>query len=388
MLKKSVWISILYFIILIPIYAQEIDKIDWPKFLSRHDMKWTRLSTDWYSGAFIGNGQLGAMIYQENENALRWDIGCSDVIDQRDYKDVEWGKSRLPIGKMLLKAKGQITNATMQLDLWNAEARGTITSEKGSITWRSFVSVNPDVIILELTETGNEKAHWEFIPEVSQSPTPRFTWAPPLDSSLITEYRPNPPVRQEVIKSIETAQQSLKVGGGYTTAWKVVESQKSRNKTLYLTVGSSYPASTHTAEAVEKIAAASMVDVKQLESAHRNWWHSYYPQSFVSIPDTRLESFYWIQQYKLASATRKDKHVLDLMGPWYHSTPWPALWWNLNVQLTYSPLYASNRLHLGEPLLNTLDANVQTLINNVPEKLSPRRGWYQQDKQLRFKSTA
>jgi hypothetical protein len=31
-------------------------------------------------------------------------------------------------------------------------------------------------------------------------------------------------------------------------------------------------------------------------------------------------------------------------------------------------VYASNRLHLGESLLNTLDANVQNLINNIPEK--------------------
>jgi hypothetical protein len=118
------------------------------------------------------------MVYKESEYALRWDIGRSDVIDHRDYQDVEWGKSRLPIGKMLLKAQGRITNASMQLDLWNAEARGTITTEKGTITWRSFVSINPDVIITELTETGAEKAQWEFIPEISQTPVPRFKWAP------------------------------------------------------------------------------------------------------------------------------------------------------------------------------------------------------------------
>jgi hypothetical protein len=64
----------LYFIILNPIHAKDIDKVDWPKFLSRHDLKWSQLSTDWYSGAFIGNGKLAAMIYQENENALRWDL--------------------------------------------------------------------------------------------------------------------------------------------------------------------------------------------------------------------------------------------------------------------------------------------------------------------------
>jgi hypothetical protein len=269
---------------------------------------------------------------------------------------------------MVLKAQARIVKATMQLDLWNAEARGIITTEKGTISWRSFVATNPEIIITELKETGTEKVQWEFIPEVSKTPIPRFTWAPPLDKSLITEYKPNPPVGQEIIKGIETAQQALTVGGGYTTAWKVAESKESRTKTLFVTVGYTYPENTHASQATKRIEAASRARVKDLELVHRKWWHAYYPQSFLSIPDTRLESFYWIQIYKLASATRMDKHVLDLMGPWYHTTPWPALWWNLNIQLTYSPVYASNRLHLGESLVNTIDANIENLINNMPEK--------------------
>ncbi|HZH67006.1 MAG TPA: hypothetical protein VEY10_19105 [Flavisolibacter sp.] len=365
-LSVSIGLFFLGFINLVN--AQEADKVDWARFLSRHDLKWTRLTTDWFSGAFIGNGELGAMIYQENEYSLRWDIGRSDVTDHRDYPDVEWGKSRLPIGRMILKAQGKIINATMQLDLWNAEARGTITTEKGSITWRSFVSNNPDVIITESTETGTEKVQWEFIPEVSQSPTPGFTWAPPLNLSLIKEYQPNPPAQREAIRDIQIARQSLEAGGGYTTAWKVTESKKKRTKILYITVGYSFPANNHAAQAVERIESVGKLGVMQLVSLHRKWWHSYYPLSFLSIPDTRLESFYWIQQYKLASATRKNKQVLDLMGPWYNKTPWPALWWNLNVQLTYSPVYASNRLDLGESLINSLDANVQNLITNVPER--------------------
>ncbi len=355
-----------------PIKAKKLDKIDWAQFLARHDLKWTRLSTDWYSGAFIGNGELGAMIYQENDNSLRWDIGRSDVTDHRDYHDVEWGKARLPIGKMLLKAQGKIVKATMQLDLYNAEARGTITTEKGSISWRSFVSNNPDVIITELTETGAEKAQWEFVPEVSKSP--RFGFysyekrANVYSSWLRSDYHPNPEFLQKSIQGINTVQQSIEVGGGYTTAWKVAEPETSRSKTLYLTVGYSYSENSHSTQAVKRIEEAGKVRVKKFEYTHRKWWHSYYSQSFLSIPETRLESFYWIQQYKLASATRKDKQVLDLMGPWYKKTPWPALWWNLNVQLSYSPVYASNRLELGESLISTIDANVQNLINNVPEK--------------------
>ena len=64
-------------------------------------------------------------------------------------------------------------------------------------------------------------------------------------------------------------------------------------------------------------------------------------------PTPRIESFYWIQMYKLASATRADRPAIDTMGPWYDRTPWPGVWWNLNIQLSYWPVYAANRLAAG-----------------------------------------
>jgi len=39
--------------------------------------------------------------------------------------------------------------------------------------------------------------------------------------------------------------------------------------------------------------------------------------AFVSIPQTWLEGFYYIQMYKLGSATRPGGNVIDLMGPWW-----------------------------------------------------------------------
>ena len=41
--------------------------------------------------------------------------------------------------------------------------------------------------------------------------------------------------------------------------------------------------------AVKKNIAA---DFAALLDAHRVWWHAFYPKSFVSIPDPKLESFY------------------------------------------------------------------------------------------------
>jgi len=105
-----------------------------------------------------------------------------------------------------------------------------------------------------------------------------------------------------------------------------------------------------------------------LERVHRDWWHAYYPKSFVSFPDARMESFYWIQQYKLASATRPDKPVIDLMGPWYKATVWPCLWMNLNVQLSYYTTGITNHLDLEEPLYRLIEKHRDQLVLNVPEE--------------------
>jgi hypothetical protein len=106
-----------------------------------------------------------------------------------------------------------------------------------------------------------------------------------------------------------------------------------------------------------------------LRRSHQAWWHAFYPASFVSVPNARLESFYWIQMYKLAAATRADRPAIDTLGPWYQRTPWPGVWWNLNIQLTYWPVYAANRLALGESMLNIVDRNQEHLRNNVTPRL-------------------
>ena len=43
--------------------AEAQSAVKWDQFLSRHDLVWDSPATNWESGAFIGNGLLGAMIY-------------------------------------------------------------------------------------------------------------------------------------------------------------------------------------------------------------------------------------------------------------------------------------------------------------------------------------
>ncbi|MEU9289240.1 hypothetical protein AB0D57_32370 [Streptomyces sp. NPDC048275] len=69
-------------------------------------------------------------------------------------------------------------------------------------------------------------------------------------------------------------------------------------------------------------------------------------KSFLSLPDARIQRFYWIQLYKAASAARRDAPVMATSGPWLEPTPWPNTWWSLNAQLEYWLIHVSNHLEL------------------------------------------
>ena len=121
------------------------------------------------------------------------------------------------------------------------------------------------------------------------------------------------------------------------------------------------------ADAVQAVRTAVSTGFAPLLASHRAWWQRFWPQSFVAIPDGRLESFYWLQFYKMASATRPDRPALDLMGPWWRTSPWNRIWWNLNIQLAYWPQLTGNRLELGESLAQLLDNNAANLAANAKE---------------------
>jgi hypothetical protein len=162
---------------------------------------------------------------------------------------------------------------------------------------------------------------------------------------------------------VRVSVQPRKAGGEFAVAWQTQTSGGRR--LLVLSIADSFPGNDAREQAVAAVTGAIKEGAAGLRRSHQAWWHAYYPSSFVSIPNARLESFYWIQMYKLASATRADRPAIDTLGPWYNRTPWPGMWWNLNIQLSYWPVYAANRLSLGESMLAIVDSNQQNLRNNV-----------------------
>ena len=131
------------------------DKIDWSSFLSRHDMVWKLPPTFPEDAGILGNGMLGMNIFKElattehpskdskistSNRVMRFAVDRRDVYDRRD---LSWGwtsysRPRIHVGDFQLYTTGKITSFNMRQDLYNAELRGNIQTDKGEIRFRAF----------------------------------------------------------------------------------------------------------------------------------------------------------------------------------------------------------------------------------------------------------
>lgn len=312
----------------------------WRTVLDDADLVWQKMPKTWYEGPYLGNGCLGSGIYAEpgGRNAVRFNVQHSEVQDHRPQFGSLFGLARLPIGHFTLEPVGTITGLDWRLRLRDAELTGTITTTAGTLRLRAFVHTTTSVLAVETTPSEGEKNfRWVFHPADAISPRAAFR---PLPDG----YTGNPPAVVERHGELTAAVQPLLAGGQHVTAWR--ERTQDQKRTLYVSVAHSFPKTTARDRALRTVRGASSVPYDVLALPHRTWWERFYRKSFLSLPDARLQRFYWIQLYKTAAAARRDAPVMATCGPWLESTPWPNTWWNLNVQLEYWLIHGSNHLEL------------------------------------------
>ena len=359
------------------------DGVDWPQFMARHDLVWEQLPQQWNEGAFAGNGNMGFVAYADlGNNEMVFHLGRMDVTDHRKAPEdktslgvkgatVMFDFPRLDVGRMILRPAGKITGGTLRQDLWNAELTGEITTDAGSLQIRALTLRDKMVTVIEVrsSEVGADGAPvqptWQFVP--GNPASPRALTNP--EQAEKVGYEPNAPPELETIDGVPVCVTRLLAGGDFATAWLENGDPAKRRSTMYISTANEIPASGASApRGAEEVKLVSAKPLHEWTAAHRAWWHDYYRRSFLDLPDPLLVSFYWIQVYKLGSALREGGPALDVLGPFYRTTSWPGLWWNLNVQLSYWPVYAGNRLELGETLTDLIDQRFDGILANFRDR--------------------
>ena len=355
--------------------------VDYQAFLEQHDMLWDRVPDRWEIAPYTGNGQVGFLFYQakgEKKNVISIYAGRHDYYDHRlPHKGREnlWiYRSRLPLGHFKLTSKGNIQSTNLRLNLWDAELTGEIKTSAGSYKIRGLSHSLHDVLYFETDAKNGESIQVSWHPDEPMPPV-RATlnsgrgpkgkiWDAMREAPL-----PMPPAPTLSVKNgVNFCFQPLHDKRGETTTGWDIQGSANGKQIMTASIHHSFPEH----DSMEKVAknlmlARKMLGDKTFFTSHQQWWHDYYPLSFITINDPEKEAFYWIQMYKFASANRSNGPIMDLMGPWYHKTFWPMVWGDLNVQLQYWTHLTANRIAVGESLPNNIDKYIDNLSNNVPK---------------------
>lgn len=355
--------------------------VDWPAFMDRHDLIWDRMPDRWETAPFLGNGLVGTMVYLgDAPNEVRFLVSRNDV-GRVDYPGNGHIPMRTVIGWLTLETVGSIVaeESSCRLDLWNAEARGEIVTTAGKIGWRAFAPNGESGVVVELEPSDGEAGcRWgsDFVAGEGSASMER--------KGAVSVY--------EVEDRAHHPRSDLE-SGGFAVAWNEMKRPDGRTRFVWA-IGASpvnrnfwevTPSSQSARqEALESLYALSASAPAELERAHRAWWHDFYPKSFFSLSNHELETYYWIQIYKLGCMARADGPMIDNHGVWSPMGVYGFSTWDYNVQSSYRLYATANHLELGEPLIRFLDRsfNEETMWN---ERYGELRAGMRQQTFLRYR---
>jgi hypothetical protein len=381
------------------------------EFLNRHDLVYEKPADVWDKGIPLANSLISALIWGKEK--INVTLNRLDVWEMRRFQpspqNYKWRKfvellkngqsndygefgqridrptpQQIPVGRFEVTLKGkEIHNYGMRLSLHDAIATGSYGTEFGGIEWKCYVSAEHPIVVFNYKLHGNEEAQIKF----------RFTtelgeYA--ADHKEVVEKNPfrsfknfklvrgNPdgiPEFAQLLKnwgypeperfedgSIKFFKQAIPENGNYSIAWTEI-SHNENQKTLIVSLARDPvegKAETEAKKIIEMFNTPETLAVD--ESTHKVWWHGFYPSSFYSIQDTRLEALYWINLYKLGCSTRVDRIAPPMCGPWQPDNGFPEFLgnsyiWNTQQQVFLFSIYTANRLDLGISTYNLLINN-------------------------------
>lgn len=343
-------------------------------------LTWEQLPYQWNEGAFLGNGIVGMVVYVDSvDNSLTLHLCRPDVTDHRkgpgmksslgeEGADVMFDFCRLDVGKFKLCPQSKITGGDMALDIYSGMLKGTLHTSGGDVAFTVFTPYQNEVDVVEYR--SSQPVTCRFVPGSPQSPrTIVFPW-----TKKQTNYQDNPAPILNQSADEGSCVQSLLAGGDYATYWR--RQRAGDVQTVFISTANDVPAANLSlGRARANVDAASTKGMKTLEEETANWWNRYLSESFISIPDKKLENFYAIQMYKLATCSNPKGPAMDNFGTFFKTSQWPGMWWNLNVQLTYQSVYPNNRMEQGTNFQTLMDTCFIRIIHHILPQKAGDYGW-------------
>jgi hypothetical protein len=112
----------------------------------------------WEMG-FWGLFSIAVTQSEGDARELLWEFNRSDVVDTGYYQGEGYVWTRIGIGKMILRTRGEFSASRFDLDLWDATLTGEVETTCGVLRLRSFIHATKPFSGLRLTPKVRKNGH-------------------------------------------------------------------------------------------------------------------------------------------------------------------------------------------------------------------------------------
>jgi alpha-L-fucosidase 2 len=353
--------------------------------LGESELKFSRLAPVWDEGIPLGNGMLGALIWEKDkklrislDRADLWDLRPMENLEKPEWKfswikeqlekgtysnvqqmfDVPYDRnpapSKIPGGALEFDISGLGEPESVELRLKNALC---LIKWKNGATFESFINAGSPVGWFRFTGTDTG-----FAPELI---APAYNLEGISgDESPVTgqDLRRLGYPKGEIIKGRHSVTYNQKGWGGFQYQVNVRWKEQNNSVEGCWSISSDFLgrekqilAEKYTADAIEE--GFSFQFVK-----HKLWWIDFWMKSDISLPDTILDKQWHLEMYKLGAATGNGAPPVSLQAIWTADNgrlpPWKGdFHHDLNTQLSYWPAYSSNHIIQETGFIDWLQKN-------------------------------
>ncbi|NWK54952.1 LamG domain-containing protein [Verrucomicrobiaceae bacterium N1E253] len=335
----------------------------------------------WDDAIPLGNGLMGGLLWGEGET-LRLSLDRGDLWDERTNGEKEWwkkytwakgaemvrqGKSgevnrwwdtpyngvtptKLPAGRLEIKLAPGTKMQAFELNLATAEGWVHMANRKKI---SAFFSADKHVAFIRIPGAAPESIM--LLPSGSKR---HAGSAGPSSGGAVTKLG-YPAAKHETKGNVTWYIQDAMDGFQYCVC---VQSKRVGNETLLaLAVTSTTDAKNPLKLAQQRCIDALQKGYDAMIQPHLAWWHDFWQQSAVSIPevDAHIRRQYYLVRYFHGAASRRGAPPMPLQGVWTADNgglpPWKGDYHNdLNTQMTYIAYQMSGHFNEGLSYLDFL----------------------------------
>jgi alpha-L-fucosidase 2 len=352
---------------------------------SKNDMQFNRLATSWDEAIPLGNGMLGALIWQNGEK-LRFSLDRADLWDLRPMENLdkpEWKfkwvfqqwknntykkvQDNFDAPYNQNPAPSKIPAAALEFDIIKLgpvkEVRLSLNDALCVVTWETGARL---VVFVHATEPVG----WYRFEGVKQVINTEIV-TPPY--SVKDDSGDESPVTGQDLRRLDYAAGSIEMSeksvtynqegwGGFEYQIHAKWEEQENDLSGCWSISSEYPDWEKQKRATTVVNHSFSKGFKKNFNSHSNWWKQFWEKSSINIPDSVLLKQYHLEMYKFGAAARTGAPPISLQAVWTADNgklpPWKGdFHHDLNTQLSYWPSYCGNHLNLEQGFIDWLWKN-------------------------------